>query len=455
MTIVAIIGAGFSGLLTAVQLTKESLGKQLHVCLIDQNSYPGRGFAYGTWDDNLLLNVPAGNMSAFPDDSQHFVRYCQEIDPAYHEGTFVSRRIYGDYLEDLLVKAKTEFSFNFEVICANVDAVAKLGKALFSLHMSSEKTLIVNKVVLALGHFESSNPLRQNELEMGHKVFLERKDILALCQDEGQNPIVIVGSGLTAVDLVFQLSSSGMRRKMVLVSRRGLIPQSHRVNPKVPAKNLLDILSEVPSTVRAFLRAIRTEIVRREVSEGNWRDVINELRPFIPEIWRRLSIYERRRFLTKILPYWDTHRHRLAPIAYKRFISLIECGQVEVLAARVESIEPLSSGWRVQIKRRGQEIVDVIEAIGLFNATGPNSDVNQIKHPLIQQLVRDKLICADELHVGILTTSKYQAIDDQGREVENLFYIGPMLKASYWESIAVPELRVHAARLAKEILIGL
>jgi uncharacterized NAD(P)/FAD-binding protein YdhS len=458
MTKVAIIGAGFSGLLTAVQLVKESQGKQLQICLIDQNPYLGRGLAYGTWDDNFLLNVPAGNMSAFPDDSQHFVRYCQEIDPAFHEGTFVSRRIYGDYLEDLLAKAQTEFGCNFEVICANVHAVAKLGRELFSVQMCSEKTMTVNKVVLALGHFESLNPFRKNDLAIDRKVFLEKKDILTLCQNEEQNPILIVGSGLTAVDLLFQLSSMGIRRKILLISRRGLIPQSHRVNPKIPARNVFDMLSEVPSTVRAFLRAIRIEIARREVSGGNWRDVINEMRPFIPEIWRRLSTNERRRFLTKVLPYWDTHRHRLAPIAHKRFISLIESGQVEVLAARIESIEPLHSGWRIKLKRRGQEntdVTNVIEAIGLFNCTGPNSDIDQIRSPLIQQLVRDNLICADELRIGILTTSKYQTVDDEGREVENLFYIGPMLKATYWESIAVPELRVHAAKLAKEILADL
>lgn len=449
---IAIIGAGFSGLLTAIQLVKQSQGSQIHISLIDQNPYPGRGLAYGTRDDNLLLNVPAGNMSAFPDDTQHFVEYCQEIDPAFHEGTFVSRRIYGDYLEDLLAKAKKEFGSSFEIICANVLAVKRIGNERFSVKTALGHSLVFDKVVLALGHFESRNPFPQKQLDTDSNAFLTKKDIPNLCQNAHQQSLVVIGSGLTAIDLIFQLSSAGVNKKILLISRRGLVPQSHRVNPKVPARQMSDILAEVPSTVRAFLRAIRFEISRRQNSGGNWRDVINELRPHIPEIWSRLPFDERRRFLTKVLPYWDTHRHRLAPIAYKRFISLIESGLVEVLAARLESVQPIASGWRLQIKKRGQEIVEEIDAIGMFNCTGPNSDIHQIGDPLIQQLVNDGMICADQLRIGILTTSNYQTLGKEGQEVNDLFYIGPMLKASYWEAIAVPELRVHAAKLAMEIL---
>src|SRR5271169_1627662 len=69
---VAIIGGGFCGTLTAVNLAR-STTEPLRITLIN-NQYPlGRGIAYGTRRPEHLLNVVARNMSAFPDLPSHFV----------------------------------------------------------------------------------------------------------------------------------------------------------------------------------------------------------------------------------------------------------------------------------------------------------------------------------------------------------------------------------------------
>src|SRR3954463_16587463 len=96
---ITIVGAGFCGALTAVNLLRQNPGGTVRIILVERGARPGRGLAFGTWDDNFLLNVPAGNMSALADDPNHFVQFCQNIDPAFNSATFVSRRIYGDYLE--------------------------------------------------------------------------------------------------------------------------------------------------------------------------------------------------------------------------------------------------------------------------------------------------------------------------------------------------------------------
>ena len=100
--VITIVGAGCSGALTAINILRQRPGNRVRVILVDRNTRPGRGLAYRTWDDNFLFNVPAGNMSALSDSSDHFVKFCQDIDPAFNAGTFVSRRLYGDYLESIL-----------------------------------------------------------------------------------------------------------------------------------------------------------------------------------------------------------------------------------------------------------------------------------------------------------------------------------------------------------------
>jgi uncharacterized NAD(P)/FAD-binding protein YdhS len=452
MTSIAIIGAGFSGLLTAIHLLKTNLTTRLHIYLIDQNPRIGRGLAYGTWDDNFLLNVPVGNMSAIYDDPQHFLRYCQQIDPSFNEGSFVSRRIYGDYLEDLLTHSIKLSQVKLQIIQETVNAVKKESGNQFSIHFKTNPPLLADKVVLAFGHFSSANPMPKKVKGFTSKEFKTTHDLRWLFQSDNSHPVVIIGSGLTAVDTIFKLSSSGVNRKIILISRRGLLPQPHRTNPKAPAKNTFVDLLRIPKTVRAYLRAIRLEIAHRENEGGNWRDVINELRPFTPKIWQLFPNKERLRFIRHVLPYWDTHRHRLAPIAHKRLLNLISNGQVEVLAARITDVTPMDYGWCLHAHLRQQQSNMQINTVGIINCTSPNGNIKQINDPLIHQLYVDELISEDLLHLGIVTQQDYQTIDRKGNANLGVYYVGPMLKASYWEAIAVPELREHTAKLSKIIL---
>jgi uncharacterized NAD(P)/FAD-binding protein YdhS len=102
MKTILVIGAGFSGTATAVQLLRHASARGLHVMLVNRSGRMARGLAYGTQSPDHKLNVPAGNMSALADDPDHFLRFCQRVDSRITPSLFVSRRLYGDYLEHLL-----------------------------------------------------------------------------------------------------------------------------------------------------------------------------------------------------------------------------------------------------------------------------------------------------------------------------------------------------------------
>src|SRR5271157_77969 len=72
---VAVIGAGFSGTLTAVHLVRMSAGT-VSVALIEKRERFARGVAYATDDPSHLLNVPAGKMGAYAREPEHFLRWC-------------------------------------------------------------------------------------------------------------------------------------------------------------------------------------------------------------------------------------------------------------------------------------------------------------------------------------------------------------------------------------------
>lgn len=448
---IAIIGAGFSGTLTAVNILRTSQSHDLRVVLIEQAPVHARGLAYRSRDDNHLLNVPAGNMSALVDEPDHFVSYCQNIDPALNAGSFISRRLYGEYLQNTLEDAETHHPGVLEKITDEAIAVCPDASGnTFRVALASGSSLNATQVVLALGHFPPRPPAAVPEALYRHIV--DPWDFTTLDSLDPDKPVVILGTGHTAIDALFRLTSCNTTRKVVLLSRRGLLPHGHRFNPSPPCtSDYPAYLAGLPPTIRAYTRALRREAARREADGGNWRDVINELRPHAARLWQGLPESEQRRSLRGVATYWDIHRHRLAPVATRRLERLLESGQVERIAGQVAGLDMYGANLRVQIKERHQAHARSLDIGAIVNCTGPNYDLSALSLPLVTQLGETGLIQQDRLKLGLLVDDDYRVIGAHNETVPGLFYIGPMLKARYWEAIAVPELRQHAYQLARNL----
>jgi len=449
---IAIIGAGYSGTLTAVNILRTNQPNNLSVVLIEQETKVGRGLAYRFGDDNLLLNVPAGNMSALADEPNHFVSYCQNIDPAFNAKSFISRRLYGEYLEHTLAEAEKNHPGVLEKITG--EAVAVLPNAsshTFRIELSSGSYLEANQVVLALGHFPPGPP--KPVPEHCHRHIINAWDFSAIDRLDPNKPVAILGAGLTGIDALFRLTSWNTTRKIFLLSRRGLLPQVHRFNPKPPAPaDYPTYFIGLPPNIRAYTRAVHLETKRREAAGGDWRDVINEIRPYTVQLWQNLPETEQRRFLKKISPYWDIHRHRLAPSAGCRLEYLLNSGQVERKAGYVIGTNMKEGNLSIDFKERNNGGIVNIEVSAVINCTSPNYNLTEISQPLVTQLRNAGFIQQDALKLGLLVDENHQAININNRATPGLFYVGPMLKAKYWEAIAVPELRNHTRNLARHLM---
>jgi uncharacterized NAD(P)/FAD-binding protein YdhS len=452
---IAILGAGYSGTLTAVNILRQNLGNGIRVVLVERQSPIGRGLAYRTWDDNLLLNVPAGNMDALADDPGHFLSYCRKIDPHFNSGSFLPRRIYGDYLEDTLAQTASESSSVLEKITCEATAVRPGSPSGgFTVHLADGRMVLADQVVLALGHFLPTNPQITPDWFPTDAYVANPWDLAALDRIDSDRPVALLGAGHTAIDTLFRITSRGDGRKILLLSRRGLLPHGHRLTPRPPAE--VDFPSYLAAasagTVRAYLHAIRREAERRQAAGDNWRDVINELRHYTPQIWQRFPLAERRRFLDRVVPYWDIHRHRLAPSAYLRLRRLLDSGQVQAIAGHVLAYKKQGDAVAIVVRQRRDGVMRELNVGSVVNCTGPNYDISTLRIPLVAQLRDEGYLRQDPLKTGLEVDELYQVIDRHGQSVSNLFYLGPMLKAKYWEAIAVPELRVHSLRMARLML---
>jgi len=457
---ILIVGAGFSGTVIAARLIRLVENVQTQIYLVNGGGRIARGMAYGTQSRNHVLNVPAGNMSAFEDDQEHFLRYAQEIDSTITASSFVSRRIYGDYLEWTLSEAERNMPAccKLERIYQNVNNIQYIdddGSAIAVLDNGEQ--ILANHIVLALGHFNSSQlPIPMDQLSADPRFISDPWDHARMDMIPSRASVLLLGTGLTAVDTAMTLLSRNPDRIITAISRRGLIPQSHRHSAGKPEGFGSEAIWGAAETVRVQLKEFRRYCRVLKENGRDWREGFALLRPVTAKIWQSYSEKERRRFLRHVQPYWDTHRHRLAPSIAELFSNALANGSVRALAGRVLGFNITDKDIQdnqieISINPRGLKASQSLLTHYVINCTGPCANPKIAKNDLVKKLLSVGMIRSDKLGLGIDVSSNYAVIDREGDESKILFYIGPWLKADYWEATAVPDLRVIADRIANSI----
>jgi uncharacterized NAD(P)/FAD-binding protein YdhS len=203
-----------------------------------------------------------------------------------------------------------------------------------------------------------------------------------------------------------------------------------------------------PDTAIGMLRALRREVRDKAADVVDWREVVTSIRGETPALWQRLDLEERRRFLERLRPYWETHRHRSSPETAFAVESLIASGALEVIAGRVEGYAEERDAIVVTLRRRSSTSSELLRVGKVINCTGPDTDLARVNDPLVQSLRRTGLIRPDPLGLGLDTDEHGRILDAEGRPSTRLFLVGPLRKGQRWEHTAVPELREEAGRMA-------
>jgi uncharacterized NAD(P)/FAD-binding protein YdhS len=264
--------------------------------------------------------------------------------------------------------------------------------------------------------------------------------------------VLIVGSGLTMVDVALSLSLEGGKMPTVrTISRHGLLPLGQTIFRPTAVQGSGEILLSNASSVRRVFSASRALAREVERSGGDWREVVTFIRHLAPELWRTLPPAERRRFLRHAQSYWDIHRHRLPPHMAQRIDHMRRSGRLRIHAGRIRQLLPEGDELRVVWRRRGSGENESFAVNAVINATGPDYSVKRSSDPLIRSLRDQGLVSADDLDLGLRTGENGACVSADGAPSRELYYLGPMLRADHWEATAAPELRAHAERLARHL----
>ncbi len=449
---IAIIGGGFTGAMLAVQILQKA-GDGDQVVLIERSTVPGRGVAYGTQFDGHLLNVRARNMSAYPDVPDHFVKWAQQhYSPDVKPDDFLPRSLYGRYITAQFQAAIQ--AYPGKIRCIQDECVSLHRQPGFArIGLASGRVVIADKVVLAVGHFPPGDLFLPGKTADSPR-FVPNPWSLNACSDLKQDDsVLLIGSGLTSVDVVIELRARGFKGHIHILSRRGLLPNRHKAITPLPSS----WLGNHPRTVRELLRMVRLQIKLAEARGSDWRAVIDSLRPVTQQIWQSLPRTEQRRFLRHLRTYWDVHRHRIAEPIARELAAQIQEGRIQTHAGRITEYREDCSGVDISYRSRKDKNkykdkdrqTIRLRVSKVVNCTGPDNDYRRVGSPLLSDLLDKKFVRADELSLGLDVAADGAVLDCQGTPSDFLYALGPLRKGNLWETIAVPELRHQVADLAE------
>ncbi len=451
---IAIVGGGFSGTTVAANLLRSPNTEPLRVVLIERARSIARGIAYADRDYKYLLNVPAGRMSANPRDPLEFLKFARRRLPYATAEDFLPRALYGEYLESSLAQAEAAAHPDVHLVRVRADIVAisrDPHSNSFHLHAADGRTMAADDVVLALGNPAPASPPSLDSL-LGSSRYAEDPWTAPSSCRPGET-ILVIGTSLTMADVVSATSVNCNDNVTIhAISRHGLVPPTQTAFRHAPCEGDGGaLLREASFSVRRLMRSIRQLADNTQRQGGDWREAVTFVRGMAPALWGRLPLREKRRFLRHVRPYWDVHRHRLPHETLAQLEQMQLRGNLRIHAGRLLSCERSGDKVKVTWRRRGATNVATLLVDRVINCTGPEYNPYRSRDPLMHSLFAQRLASADPLSLGLRTAENGALVDASGRAAGNLFYVGPQLRADYWEATAAAELRTHAERLAAHL----
>ncbi len=449
-----IIGGGFSGIMTAVNVARLSK-RPSRVTVVNHGRPTGRGVAYGKRRPEHVLNVAARNMAAFPDEPDHFLQWLRtrseydSVSETELRERFISRMVYGDYLRSIMqhhlqsTGGMTPVTASF-VLSEAVDIEPHENRAI--VHLADGSTLQAHRVVLATGN-EAPGALPGAETLAEHPAWVADpwQDWERRLPDPNGN-IVVLGTGLTAVDVIISLRALGWVGGIQAISRHGWFPLSHFRGieyPDFPPPGV-DVAELGLEKLAALVRQHCSILYERN---ANPAIIVDKLRPYTQRIWSQFTREERLAFIQKHAARWNIFRHRIAPEIHAQITSSQLTGQLQIHAAGIERLE--TCGDQVLVRMNGGKS----EAGRLvINATGPTTRITASQSALLQNLLQRGLAAPDDAELGLRVASDHIVFARNGEKSPFLLALGPLLRGTLWETVAVPELRGQARRVAETLL---
>ena len=430
---IAIVGGGASGALTAYHLVRE--GAKARILLIDPRRELGLGLAYSTPSMRHLLNVPAGKISALPQEPDHFLNWLRvHFDAHATPATFAPRAVFGYYLQSILAGIE-----GLQHVRAKVVDLSDTGTGAL-LKLDNSDRIHADVVVLATGNFDPAELPGVSRSAAAGWAYCNNAwlpETYSFLPPDA--PVTLIGSGLTGVDVILRLRELGHRGKITVISRYGVFPNRHAAYTPIAESA---IPADTTPTCVAYLRALHTRMRRGT----EWRAAIDSLRATTNKLWLALPLKEQKRFRRHLQRRWDVVRHRMAPSIADAIDAELAAGTLILREGTMQRVNAVQSGAEVTV--RTVTGLETFTTARVINCTGPDMNYRRVNSPLMNSLFAHGLASPGPLGGGFNCARTGALIGAHGDASRILFGLGPGRLGNLLESIAMPEIREQVVELS-------
>ena len=453
---ISIVGGGFCGAACAFHLLRDHAPAGLRLTIVEPRATLGAGLAYSATRPEHRINVAAARMSLLPEDQDHFHRWLEDRGEAARDPAaalpdgrlYPARARYGVYVAEMLAAQACRTGMAFEHVRQTALSVQLEGRGVTI--RTDGRTLHADAVVLAISHTAPDLPA---PLLGCSGVIGDPWDAAAVAGIAPEARVLVVGTGLTACDVMASLLARGHRGPITAVSRHGLLP---RPRTSLPVEAEGDFSTAPETTASALLRRVRTAVAGAAAGGRPWENIVDALRQQAGAAWGTLDWDARRRVLRHLRTLWDVHRFQCAPQIDAALTAAQAAGVLRVRAARLLGTATTPAGIAVALQPRGGGPTETLCVDVVVNCTGPGHRSVVASHPVLRGLAEAGALQPDPAGLGILVDGQSRPIGSDGFARENLFVAGPLARGTFGELMGLPQVnlqpRAVAAALAAQCL---
>lgn len=472
---IAIIGMGATGSIIFISLVRKILArnkmKAIKIYLIDKDRTFGPGLAYSTKKNYHILNMRAETMSLFMDKPNHFLKWVikNEKKLTFEKNKYLPRSLFGKYIKHYLhlylQRAKKRGIIVSEIYENVIDC--KEDKNHVAIIMQKRK-IFTDYAIFAIGNMPSSN---YQEFDSTGGYFHNPWDFSKKSIKEDKCNIGIIGSSQTAIDTILTIKNIRPVDKICVISRHSLFPKVQgelsSYNRQFLTKENLSILTKNFTKKISFIKVVllfkkelefalkkplpwdkilhidpcyvnvlKTDIQNAQKNDVFWYSVLDSTSNLMPLIWKSMFIKDRVHFLKKYLSIWYAYRHSIPLTNAKKIYQLMKKKKVVMLYGFKSILyKKDKSIFSIAYQENDKEKNILLPYI--INATGSGFDVNKIKSPLLQNMLKRGEITQHPCGGINVDFDTSQIIKKTNTKSERMFLIGPLTRGVHFYTNAI------------------
>ena len=423
-----IVGGGYTGAACAVQLVR-ACAMPVEVVIVEPRAGLGQGVAYGTADPDHRLNGPLENHLVDPGQPDALRRWCEdtgvfERDPeafADNGAAYIRRSDFGAHVAAMVQAQGPAIS---QRRAQAIDVRARDGGE--EVVLADGSVIPCDLVVLATGNGPTRMPAAFAALSGSPLVIADPLATPLLPAIAPGARVLVIGTSLTALDMVSTLVRRGHRGSITVTSRRGLRPRPQR--PRTGDADVTALLAHIEEPAPAFVRdalahgslrsllaATRRRIAELAAEGASWQAGFDEVRNSVWRFWPGLAVREKRRFMRHLRAWYDVHRFRTPPQNDALVRDAEARGLVRFLAGRALPQGPF----------------DVV-----INCSGLDPDCGARDNPLLANLLRAGRLQRDPSGFGFSVDADCRPLGDGGPQ-PRLRLLGPPSAGTFGDPLGV------------------